>query len=108
MRPVRWPTPCRRSNSLCSIVGRALARPTPCSKSNSPMQRAAPLANAAPVRPSVQGWSLGHYLPQILIAPSAAASFVYVFLFTLWTFYISLSNSSLLPTYGFEGFTHYV
>ncbi len=25
-----------------------------------------------------------------------------------WTLYISLSNSTLLPTYGFEGFEHYV
>lgn len=54
-------------------------------------------------------WSerLGEFLPQILIAPSIAASFVYVFGFTLWTFYISLSNSTLLPTYGYVGFAHY-
>jgi len=32
-------------------------------------------------------------------APSLAASFIYVFVFSAWTFYISLSNSSLLPTY---------
>jgi len=50
---------------------------------------------------------IGNYLPQILLAPSIAASFVYVFLFTIWTFYISLSNSSLLPTYDYVGFTHY-
>jgi glucose/mannose transport system permease protein len=54
-------------------------------------------------------WSerLGEFLPQILIAPSIVASFVYVFGFTLWTFYISLSNSTLLPTYGYVGFAHY-
>src|ERR1700722_7546844 len=71
------------------------------------MQRTAPLADASPVTSSRQSWAIGRYLPQILIAPSAAASFVYVFLFTLWTLYISLSNSSLLPTYQLEGFAHY-
>jgi glucose/mannose transport system permease protein len=35
------------------------------------------------------------------------ASFVYVFLFAGWTFYISLSDSTLLPTYNFEGLKHY-
>ena len=50
---------------------------------------------------------MGTWLPMLLLAPSVAASFVYVFLFTVWTFYISLSNSSLLPTYDYVGFTHY-
>ena len=43
-----------------------------------------------------------------MLAPSVIASFVYVFAFTIWTFYISLSNSTLLPTYDFVGFKHYV
>ena len=50
---------------------------------------------------------LGAYLPQLLLAPSIFASFVYVFLFTAWTLYISLSNSTLLPTYTFVGFAQY-
>jgi glucose/mannose transport system permease protein len=59
----------------------------------------------APSRP-VSEW-LGALLPQILLIPSIIASFVYVFLFTAWTFYISLSNSTLLPTYNLVGFTQY-
>ena len=47
-------------------------------------------------------------LPFILLLPSLAASFLYVFVFTFWTLYISLSDSSLLPTYGFVGFENYV
>ena len=43
---------------------------------------------------------LGHE-PQLEVA---RAGFVYVFVFAGWTFYISLSNSSLLPTYDFVGF----
>src|SRR6202034_564927 len=46
-------------------------------------------------------------LPIIVLAPSLFVSFVYVFVFALWTFYISLSNSSLLPSYRFVGFGHY-
>jgi len=46
--------------------------------------------------------------PILLLAPSLVASFIYVFVFTLWTLYLSLSNSSLLPTYGFVGLDNYV
>ena len=51
---------------------------------------------------------LTQWLPVIVLAPSLFATFVYVFGFTAWTFYISLSNSSLLPSYDFVGFEHYV
>lgn len=47
-------------------------------------------------------------MPYIVLAPSVAASFIYVFVFTGWTFYISLSDSTLLPTYGFVGLENYV
>jgi glucose/mannose transport system permease protein len=46
--------------------------------------------------------------PILVIAPSIVASFVYVFVFAGWTFYISLSDSTLLPSYGFRGFENYV
>jgi glucose/mannose transport system permease protein len=49
-------------------------------------------------------WSWG---PLLVLLPSFLASFVYVVVFTLWTFYISLSDSTLLPTYGFVGFENY-
>ena len=55
------------------------------------------------------GWKarLGHWLPFIVLAPSLAASFIYVFGFTGWTLYISLSDSSLLPSYGWVGLEAY-
>ena len=59
-----------------------------------------------PPRPTAE--RLGAYLPQALLIPSIFASFIYVFVFTGWTFYISLSNSSLLPTYKYVGFSQYV
>ena len=46
--------------------------------------------------------------PILILAPSLAASFIYIFVFTIWTLYISLSNSSLLPSYGFVGLDNYV
>jgi glucose/mannose transport system permease protein len=45
--------------------------------------------------------------PILILAPSLAASFIYVFVFTIWTLYISVSNSSLLPSYGFVGLDNY-
>lgn len=55
------------------------------------------------------GWGrLGGWVPQLVLAPSLFCSFVYIFVFSAWTFYISLSNSSLLPSYDFVGFEHYV
>lgn len=62
-------------------------------------------AAAAAARP----WRerLGTMVPILVLAPSIAASFIYVFVFTFWTLYISLSNSSLLPTYRFVGLDNY-
>ncbi|WP_318013583.1 sugar ABC transporter permease, partial [Mesorhizobium sp. CO1-1-4] len=59
----------------------------------------------APARP----WRerLGSAMPLLVLGPSLVASFVYVFVFTGWTLYISLSDSSLLPTYGFVGLDNY-
>jgi glucose/mannose transport system permease protein len=50
---------------------------------------------------------LAAWTPRLVIAPSAIASFVYVFLFAIWTLYLSLSNSSLLPSYQFVGLKPY-
>lgn len=50
---------------------------------------------------------LWNWVPILVLAPSFAASFIYVVVFTLWTLYISLSNSTLLPSYGFVGFENY-
>ena len=47
-------------------------------------------------------------MPQFVLAPSVAASFVYVVVFSLWSVWISLSNSTLLPDYSFAGIHQYV
>ena len=46
-------------------------------------------------------------IPFLVLLPSLAASFVYVFVFAGWTLYLSLSNSTLLPSYGFVGLANY-
>jgi len=55
------------------------------------------------------GWRerFSRLLPFLVLAPSLAASFLYVFVFTGWTLYISLSDSSLLPSYGWVGLENY-
>ena len=71
------------------------------------MPAAASSLSTQAVEPRPWRERVGEYLPQIILAPSIAASFIYIFGFAIWTFYISLSNSSLLPTYDYVGFSHY-
>ena len=54
------------------------------------------------------GEKLRRWVPIMVLAPSIVASFVYVFVFSGWTLYISLSDSTLLPTYGFKGLQPYM
>jgi len=51
---------------------------------------------------------LSRHTPKIVLAPSIAASFVYVFVFCAWTVWVSLSNSTLLPDFTYEGIKHYI
>jgi glucose/mannose transport system permease protein len=46
-------------------------------------------------------------IPQVVLAPSLFATFVYVFVFGAWTIWISVSNSGDLPDYSFAGFHQY-
>jgi glucose/mannose transport system permease protein len=69
--------------------------------SNAALERIAPGARAS-WRETLAAWT-----PRLVLAPSVLASFIYVFAFAAWTFYISLSNSTLLPSYGYVGFRHY-
>lgn len=50
---------------------------------------------------------VGSLVPFLVLAPSLAASFIYVVVFSLWTLYIAMSNSSLLPSYGFVGLDNF-
>ena len=58
-------------------------------------------------RGTLRSWLSAH-TPQIVLAPSLVGTFVYVFLFTAWTLYISMTNSTLLPSYNFVGLEAYV
>jgi len=51
---------------------------------------------------------LARHTAKIVLAPSIAATFVYVFLFCAWTLWLSLSKSTLLPDFTFDGFRHYI
>lgn len=68
---------------------------------------AAGAAARSPDRSSATS-GLTSWAPQLALTPSLVATFVYVFVFCGWTVWISLSNSTLLPDYGFSGFQHYI
>jgi glucose/mannose transport system permease protein len=61
----------------------------------------------APTRSHPLRERLSAVLPQLVLAPSLVATFVYVFVFSGWTIWISLSNSTLMPDYSLVGFHHY-
>ncbi len=46
-------------------------------------------------------------LPKIVILPSFAVILWFVYGFVLWTFYISLTKSKMLPRYEFWGIDQY-
>ncbi len=50
---------------------------------------------------------LTQYTPHLVLAPSLVATLVYVVGFALWSAWISVSNSTLLPDYHYAGFLHY-
>jgi len=46
-------------------------------------------------------------LPRIVVAPSFVAMVIFIYGFILWTFYISMTRSSFLPSYDFVGLVNY-
>ncbi|ASJ73419.1 carbohydrate ABC transporter permease [Granulosicoccus antarcticus] len=48
------------------------------------------------------------YLPQIVLVPTVVAMAMYVVVFSLWTLWLSVSTSTLLPDPSFGGFGEYV
>lgn len=53
-------------------------------------------------------WSLQDIVPKLVLAPSIFGVGVAVYGFMLFTFYLSLTNSRMLPSYEFIGFENYV
>src|SRR6516165_298568 len=95
MRRTRWRTLSRRRSKRRAAL-----------KANNAM---ASVLNAmkAIQKPSAGRDSLAAWMPRLVIAPSAIASFVYVFVFVLWTLYLSMSDSTLLPSHRFVGLKPY-
>lgn len=48
------------------------------------------------------------WLPKLVLSPSLIASVVFVYGFILWSGYISLSKSRMIPNYEFVGFDQYI
>jgi glucose/mannose transport system permease protein len=60
------------------------------------------LAGSVSLRQHFERW-----LPRIVVTPSFAASLFFVYGFIAWTFYISFTNSGVLPDYDFAGLVQY-
>lgn len=50
---------------------------------------------------------LGEYLPQIVVAPSFAATLFFVYGFILWTTYLSFTKSRMMPVTALDGLRPY-
>jgi glucose/mannose transport system permease protein len=59
-------------------------------------------------RSSIWRNRLATWTPRLVLLPTLLASVLYVLIFTLWTLWISVSNSTLLPVLSYGGFKHYV
>ncbi len=55
----------------------------------------------------MSGW-LSRNIPKIVIAPSFGAVMFFVYGFIVWTAYVSLTRSRILPRYDLDGFGQYV
>jgi glucose/mannose transport system permease protein len=53
------------------------------------------------------GWAIERRLPQIVVSPIFALSLVFVYGFILWTGYISMTRSGVMPNYDFAGLVQY-
>jgi glucose/mannose transport system permease protein len=62
--------------------------------------------DAAPVKRYSD--TLETLIPRLVLAPTAVAALVFVYGFILWTAWISLTRSTLLPHYTLAGFHQYV
>lgn len=47
-------------------------------------------------------------LPKLVVSPTIVSTIVFVYIFILWTAWISFTKSRLLPRYEFEGFIQYI
>ncbi|MEF2071088.1 carbohydrate ABC transporter permease [Consotaella aegiceratis] len=59
-------------------------------------------SRARDVRTRLQGW-----LPRLVLAPSFAAVLLFVYGFILFTAFLSFTNSTILPRYGWVGLANY-
>jgi glucose/mannose transport system permease protein len=66
------------------------------------MSALAPTAAGSRLRTLADAW-----LPKLVLSPTLAASLVFVYGFILWTGYLSLTESRLLPNFEFAGLVQY-
>ncbi len=65
------------------------------------------IASITPARRPMLAERFGNWLPRLVLAPSFAVIVVFVYGFILWTVYISMSKSRLMPNYDWAGLAQY-
>jgi glucose/mannose transport system permease protein len=65
-------------------------------------------ASIRPQRRTASGWRFQGVLPKLVLAPSVFGVGIAVYGFMIFTFYLSLTNSRMLPDLTFAGFSNYV
>ncbi|WP_295807424.1 carbohydrate ABC transporter permease [uncultured Nitratireductor sp.] len=50
---------------------------------------------------------LQEIIPRLVLSPSMALILIFVYAFILYTFFLSMTDSRMLPSYGFVGFENY-
>ncbi|UWQ17234.1 carbohydrate ABC transporter permease [Jannaschia sp. M317] len=58
-------------------------------------------------RPKSRAARMAQLVPAFVLIPTIITTGIYIFVFVGWNIYLSLSNSTLLPTYDFAGFDAY-
>ncbi len=61
---------------------------------------------STPSARSLRSWA-DDWLPRIVLSPTLAASLVFVYGFIIWTAYLSLTESRMLPSFDFAGLAQY-
>lgn len=51
---------------------------------------------------------ISNWLPKLLVSPSFVAMVVFIYGFIFWTIWISFTDSKMMPSYKFVGFSNYI
>lgn len=110
MLRLNWQTPCKRLNKACGneVSERDTTTVVPLFFNHDIMNATLRTNRGTKVRQKRVLRQRDDILPKLVLAPTIAAAIVFFYGFILWTVWISLTNSRILPNYKLAGFVQYV